>query len=194
MVPSRDRIPWDMLKREYPKWREQGSWISTYWWFGFDVTHSWTVGTERLLMAMAMEPEWCVDMFNTCLDLDIALFEMAWDEGYTFDEIHWPDDMGYKGTQFFSLDMYRNLLKPVHKRACDWAHAKGIKAHLHSCGNIGRLVPDLIDAGHRHAQPHRGQGRQSTLRRSKRSTATGSPSTAASTRSTSATARRSPKR
>ena len=147
MKPSRERIDWKMLAREYPKWRKSGAWISTYWWFGFDVTHSWAVGTERLLIAMAMQPEWCVDMFNTFLDLDMALFEMIWDEGYTFDEIHWPDDMGYKGTQFFSLDMYRNLLKPVQKRACDWAHKRGIRTHLHSCGNIMPLVPDLVDAG-----------------------------------------------
>jgi uroporphyrinogen decarboxylase len=147
MTPSRDRVDWERLKREYPGWRKRGAWISTYWWFGFDVTHSWAVGTERILMAMATDPDWCVDMFNTFLDLDIAMFEMLWDEGFTFDEIHWPDDMGYKGTQFFSLDMYRSLLKPVQKRACDWAHKRGIKTHLHSCGNINAFVPDLIDAG-----------------------------------------------
>jgi uroporphyrinogen decarboxylase len=147
MVPSKDRVDWDLLKREYSSWREKGYWISTYWWFGFDVTHAWAVGTERLLMAMALQPDWCVDMFNTFLDLDIAVFEMIWDAGYRFDEIHWPDDMGYKGTQFFSLDMYRELVKPVQKRACDWAHSHGIKAHLHTCGNINAFVPDLIDAG-----------------------------------------------
>jgi len=147
MVPSKNRVDWDLLKREYKTWREKGYWISTYWWFGFDVTHAWMVGTERLLTAMALQPEWCVDMFNTYLDLDIAVFEMIWDAGYTFDEVHWPDDMGYKGTQFFSLDMYRNLVKPVQKRACDWAHSHGIKAHLHSCGNINAFIGDLIDAG-----------------------------------------------
>lgn len=147
MTPSRDRVDWEMLKREYPTWRKRGAWISTYWWFGFDVTHSWMAGTERILMAMATDPDWCADMFNTFLDLDIAMFEMIWDAGYTFDEIHWPDDMGYKGTQFFSLDMYRELLKPVQKRACDWAHKRGIRTHLHSCGNINPFIPDLIDAG-----------------------------------------------
>lgn len=147
MTPARDRIDWAMLEKEYPQWRKSGAWISTYWWFGFDVTHAWSTGTERVLMAMAMDPEWCVDMFNTYLELDMAMFQMMWDAGYTFDEIHWPDDMGFKGKTFFSLDMYRELLKPVHKRACDWAHAKGIKAHLHSCGNIMPFVPDLIDAG-----------------------------------------------
>jgi uroporphyrinogen decarboxylase len=39
------------------------------------VAHSWAVGTERLLVAMVEEPEWCVDMFNHFLDVNIALLE-----------------------------------------------------------------------------------------------------------------------
>lgn len=147
MTPSRDRIPWDYLAREYPKWRASGAWISASFWFGFDVTHSWTVGTERLLVAMVERPEWAVDMFNTFLDLDIALFEMVWEAGYQFDEICWPDDMGYKGRPFFSLDMYRELLKPVHARAAAWAHSKGAKVRLHSCGYVEPFIPDLIEIG-----------------------------------------------
>lgn len=147
MVPSRDRINWQQLQRDYATWRREGYWIKAGFWFGFDVTHSWMTGTETLLMAMATEPEWVVDIFNHYLDMDIALFDMLWEEGYTFDSIRWPDDMGYKQAQFFSVDMYRELLKPVHKRAVDWAHAKGIKAELHSCGDIRPLVPELIDIG-----------------------------------------------
>ena len=55
--------------------------------------------------------------------------------------------MGYKLNQFFSVDMYRSILKPYHKKAADWAHSKGIKVHLHSCGDIRPFVPDLIDLG-----------------------------------------------
>ena len=66
-------------------------------------------------MAMADDPEWCVDMFNHMLDMSIALLDMAWDEGYTFDAVRWPDDMGYKRNQFFSLAMYRNLLDGTFK-------------------------------------------------------------------------------
>ena len=43
----------------------------------FDVTHSWTVGTERFLMALVEDPDWCVDMFNHYLDMNIALFDMV---------------------------------------------------------------------------------------------------------------------
>ncbi len=147
MQPSSDRIDWDYLKLNYKHWRESGAWITAQFWFGFDVTHAWMIGTEKMLMAMVTDPEWVVDMFNTYLDVDIALFEQIWDSGYHFDEIAWPDDMGYKQKTFFSLDMYRELLKPVHKRAADWAHSRGIKVRLHSCGFVKPLIPDLIDLG-----------------------------------------------
>jgi uroporphyrinogen decarboxylase len=55
--------------------------------------------------------------------------------------------MGYKHSQFFSLDTYRELVKPVQKRAVDWAHARGIKARLHSCGDVNPFVPEFIDIG-----------------------------------------------
>ena len=147
MTPTRDRVDWARLKRDYPAWREQGAWIYGGLWFGFDVTHAWLVGTERLLMAMVTHPEWVVDMFNHYLDVSTALLDMVWDAGYEFDCVRWPDDMGYKGRQFFSVDMYRNLLKPVHRRAVEWAHAKGAKVHLHSCGDIRPLVPELVEIG-----------------------------------------------
>lgn len=147
MTVEDDRIPWDRLKQNYDKWTAEGRWITAGFWFGFDVTHSWMVGTETLLIAMYEEPEWVTDMFNTYLDSCIALFDKVWDAGYRFDCINWPDDMGYKGRTFFSNDMYRELLKPVHKRAIEWAHKKGIYAHLHSCGNIMSRIDDLVEIG-----------------------------------------------
>ncbi|MBQ8953875.1 MAG: hypothetical protein IJ048_07135 [Clostridia bacterium] len=147
MTLEDDRIPWQRLKDNYAKWMAEGRWIEADFWFGFDVTHSWMSGTETVLVAMYEEPEWVVDMFNTYLDRCISLFERVWDAGYRFDAIYWPDDMGYKGTTFFSNDMYRELLKPVHKRAVDWAHNKGVYAHLHSCGNVMTRIDDLVDIG-----------------------------------------------
>jgi len=147
MKPEKDRVDWAYLKKHYPQWVKEGYWLQAGLWFGFDVTHSWFVGTERVLMALIEDPDWCRDMFSHELEVQLKLFDMIWDAGYKFDCIRWPDDMGYKGTQFFSLDMYRELLKPYHKRAIEWAHAKGIKAELHSCGNINPLVPELLDIG-----------------------------------------------
>ena len=147
MQPSRDRVDWDFLKANYPLWKADGRWIQGMFWFGFDVTHSWMSGFETVIFALVEEPEWVKDIFTTYLDLSIALFDMVWDEGYHFDSIFWPDDMGYKGHTFFSNQIYAELLQPFHKKAIDWAHNRGIKTHLHSCGNIMPRVPQLVEIG-----------------------------------------------
>ncbi len=147
MAPDRDRVNWERLEKNYKRWREEGSWIRAGFWFGFDITHSHMVGTETLLMALITDPEWVKDMINHELDINLALSQMIWDAGYEFDAIRWPDDMGYKLAQFFSVDTYRELVRPAHKRAADWAHAKGCKVELHSCGDIRPFIPDLIELG-----------------------------------------------
>jgi uroporphyrinogen decarboxylase len=147
MLPSDDRIDWTALARDYPKWRARGDWIQGLLWFGFDVTHSWTVGTERVLFALIEQPDWLMDVFGHMLELNLALLDRVWEAGYPFDSVFWYDDMGYKHNQFFSLRMYRQLLKPFHQRAIDWAHARGSKAHLHSCGDVNPFVPELIAMG-----------------------------------------------
>lgn len=147
MTLSDDRIPWDMLKENYGKWRAEGRWIRAIFWFGFDVTHSWMMGTENVLVAMLEEPELVEDMFDTYLSRCEALFSRVWDAGYRFDELFWYDDMGYKGTTFFSPDLYRSILQPYHKRAVDWAHDHGIYAQLHSCGDVMTLLPDIVATG-----------------------------------------------
>ncbi len=147
MTPDADRIDWARLQRDYPLWRRKGYWVSGVLWFGFDVTHARVTGTEQMLLMLLDEPETCVDMFNHFLDVSIALLERVWQAGYTFDEVTWPDDLGYKYSQFMSMDMYRRLLKPVHKRAVDWAHGKGCKVRLHSCGDIRPLIGDWVEIG-----------------------------------------------
>jgi len=147
ITASPDRIDWAHLAANYPIWQARGDWLQAALWFGFDVAHSWTLGTERVLMNLVEDPAWLMDVFETMLETNLALWDQVWDAGYRFDSAFWWDDMGYKGHQFFSLRKYRQVLKPFHQRAIDWAHAKGIKAHLHSCGDIRPFVPELVSMG-----------------------------------------------
>jgi uroporphyrinogen decarboxylase len=147
MTPSKDRVDWAFLRKNYNNWRKRGSWVEAVLWFGFDITHAWVAGTERILFALIDDPDWVMDVIHTMLELNIAVLDMVWDAGYEFDSVIWFDDMGYKGHQFFSIQRYRDFLKPFHQRAIDWAHAKGIKAHLHSCGNINPFIPELLGMG-----------------------------------------------
>jgi uroporphyrinogen decarboxylase len=141
------RLNLDYYKKHYPAWVADGRYIEAGFWFGFDVTHSWMCGTETVLIAMALEPEWVKDIIRTCLNQNIALFDLYWDMGYRFDAISWCDDMGYKGTSFFSAEAYRDIVQPFQKQAVDWAHNKGLYARLHSCGNINNLLPDILATG-----------------------------------------------
>lgn len=147
MTPDRNRIQWSYLRDNYAAWRKEDALIMPNICFGFDVTHSYMLGMETTLIALLEEPEWCIEMFEHQLNTALALLDMVWDEGYTFDLLRWPDDMGYKNKQFFSVQTYREMLKPLQKRAIDWAHNKGIPAYLHSCGNIEPFIPELVELG-----------------------------------------------
>jgi uroporphyrinogen decarboxylase len=147
MIPGPDRVDWAGLENSFPLWRSEGRWVQAVFWFGFDVAHSWIVGTETLLVAMLEDPDWVFDIYNTMVDANIALYDMIWDKGYKFDSLFMYDDMGYKNTQFFSRDIYRKLLMPAHAKAFKWAGERGIHRHLHACGNINAFVPDLLDIG-----------------------------------------------
>ena len=147
MLTGENRINWKYLEENYPRWRAEGQWVEAEFWFGFDVTHSWMMGTENLLIAMYEEPDMVMDMFDTYLSCCIRLFEEIWDRGYRFDSIFWCDDMGYKGRTFFSNEMYDKMLRPYHQRAVDWAHNHGIYAHLHSCGDVMPRMEQLMEVG-----------------------------------------------
>lgn len=147
MRPDPERIDWAHLEREAPRWEAEGHWVQAGLWFGFDVTHSWIAGTERVLVALVEDPEWCVDMFSHQLEVGLALLDQVLARGYRVDAVRWPDDMGYKHNQFFSIDTYRRLLAPFHRRAIEWAHARGLRAHLHSCGDVNPFVPELVGMG-----------------------------------------------
>jgi len=147
MKATPDRIDWKNLEDNYDTWKEKGYWIQGITWFGFDVTHAGSVGTERVLTAFALEPHWMQDMFSTYLELSIELHEMIHDAGYEYHAVRWYDDMGYKNNQFFSTKMYGEVLQPYHRRAIEWAHSKNYYACLHSCGNVNPFIPLLVDMG-----------------------------------------------
>lgn len=142
-----DRIPWAYLAENYPKWKAEGRFLQLVVWFGFDVAHSHMIGTENVLIGMYEEPEWITDVFDTYLQTSLDLCQRILDAGYAFDGIFWYDDMGYKGAPFFSPDLYRELLKPYHKKVVDWAHERGLVTELHSCGFIEPLLPDIVETG-----------------------------------------------
>lgn len=56
-------------------------------------------------------------------------------------------DFGMQQGLFISLDAYRELYKPFHKKVNNWIHQNtSWKTFMHNCGGIFDLIPDLIEA------------------------------------------------
>ncbi len=57
------------------------------------------------------------------------------------------EDLGTQRGPLISLDLYRQLLKPIHKLFCDLAASYKLPVLLHSCGSSSWAFPDLIEIG-----------------------------------------------
>lgn len=104
-------------------------------------------GHENMLLGMSDDPEWVQEMVLTYADFVIRHWETLFAEEGLPDGIFYYEDMGFKGRPFMSPAMYREILKPGHRKLFDFAHARGLPVLLHSCGYVKPLIPDLIDAG-----------------------------------------------
>jgi len=104
-------------------------------------------GHEYMLMGMALDPDWVKSMATTFADLTIGMWEMLFAEEGLPDGIFFYEDMGFKERPFMSPDMYRELIMPAHKRTIQWAHQRGLKVIMHSCGMVEPLLPGMIEAG-----------------------------------------------
>jgi len=149
---GRDRIDWEGGLRAQRAAHEQGLWFPYSSATGYDKTQG-IVGSERLLIAMAQEPDWVADMFMTATELIIGTAQFMLEGGFRFDGAYLYDDMGYRNGPLFSPRMYRELCLPAHKKVCDFFHGYGLKIILHSCGNVTKLVPHLLEAGFDCLQP-----------------------------------------
>lgn len=57
-------------------------------------------------------------------------------------------DFGTQRGPFISLEAYRTLYKPFHRRLNDIIHRRSPwKTFIHSCGDVYPLLPDFIEAG-----------------------------------------------
>ncbi len=104
-------------------------------------------GHEYMLMGMALDPDWVKDMVMTYTDLTINHLEILFSEEGAPDFFWAYEDMGFKEKPFMSPAMYEEIVQPGHKKLFDFAHSKGCKVMVHSCGFVEPLVPGLIEAG-----------------------------------------------
>ena len=114
--------------------------------FGYDKIQSY-VESQRLLTAIATDPEWVMDMYETDATLNIEMYEIMKDGGFGFDGAFILCDLGYRNGLLFSPDHYDQQLRPTFRRLVDHFHDDGLPVILHSCGCVKELMPRFIEDG-----------------------------------------------
>ncbi len=120
-----------------------------FMWSGvnvFECMHP-VVGHENLLVGMALDPEWILDMADTYARLTMDMQEILFGREGRPDGIWYYEDMGYKDHPFMSPAMYEELIQPSHKKTIDFAHSMNLPVIMHSCGFVEPLLPGMIEAG-----------------------------------------------
>jgi uroporphyrinogen decarboxylase len=102
-------------------------------------------GLENTWMDIYDEPEKLGALIDLLADMDIALIEKYAENGV--DAIFMCDDWGLQDRLMIRPESWYELWQPRYARVFGAAHARGLKAFLHSCGYILDILPGLIDAG-----------------------------------------------
>jgi uroporphyrinogen-III decarboxylase len=63
------------------------------------------------------------------------------------DSIMFCEDWGTQTQLLINPALWRDEYKPRFKTLCDWAHQRGLKMFMHSCGKVTDIIPDLIASG-----------------------------------------------
>jgi len=98
-------------------------------------------------MGMALDPDWVKDMVTTFADFTLRHLDILFAEEGLPDAFWFYEDMGFKDKPFMSPSMYADIVEPGHATLFGYAHSKGRKVIVHSCGYVEPLVPGLAEAG-----------------------------------------------
>ncbi len=115
--------------------------------FGFALfERAWTLrGFEQFLMDLALNPEFVADMLERITVIQLRLIDrfiaLGVDGGY------FGDDYGAQKGMLFSPAMWRELIKPRLARLFTPFRERGMPILMHSDGQIGPILPDLVEIG-----------------------------------------------
>ena len=98
---------------------------------------------EGLCLAVYDSPDLVQAVSNRIGELMVAYYEHLLDLDRVI--ILFPgDDMGFRTGTLIGPEQLRQYVLPWHKRFAAMAHQRGLPYFLHSCGNLAKIMEDLI--------------------------------------------------
>lgn len=103
---------------------------------------------EDTLVNLLTENEAALGFVNRRMDMQLGVMERTLDKNKGKIDFMWlGEDLGTQHAPMISLEMYRKVLKPIHKRFVDLAKAYDLPVIVHTCGSSSWAYEDFIEIG-----------------------------------------------
>jgi len=141
-------IPWDQIQVDracfqlYAQNLPQGMKMMISYPFFEIVMQNW-LGYQGLCLGLIQNPDLVAAVFEAWGN-KVAEFYQTWIADPQVGGIFHSDDLGYKTATIISPKHLRKYVLPWFKKYADLAHQHGKVFFLHSCGNLGLVLPDLV--------------------------------------------------
>ncbi|MHA2295803.1 MAG: uroporphyrinogen decarboxylase family protein [Candidatus Hodarchaeales archaeon] len=105
-----------------------------------------TFGFETYVKLLFEHPDFIERVTQERADFTREILEIMV-EKYNIEAAWVWDDQAYKTGPFLRPQQYKKLVYPRMKGLVSFCHKNGVKVMLHTCGNINRILDDIIDTG-----------------------------------------------
>jgi len=106
------------------------------------------MGMEDVLCHLLTENEAAMRFIRRRADFHLRMMERLLDALDGLVDFVWlGEDLGTQHTQLISTELYRKVLKPIHKQFVDLASAHKLPVLIHSCGSSSWVYEDFIELG-----------------------------------------------
>ena len=107
------------------------------------------ISHEEWYIMMLTDPEYLKAYYDKTTEWIIEVLKQYRDAvGENIDILPFYHDLGMQSGPLFSIETFREILKPYFKKINNWIKANTEwKIFFHSCGSVYEFIPDIIDSG-----------------------------------------------
>ncbi len=106
------------------------------------------MGMEDVLCHLITGYEPAMDFMHRRAAYQLAELERLIDKCRDYIDFVWlGEDLGTQNTPMISLNLYRSVMKPIHKQFIDLANSYNLPTIIHTCGSSSWAYEDFIEMG-----------------------------------------------